>query len=509
MGGRHLGARLLRARRSPALRRLPVMRLASAFITALCLLARPAAAELPPPLARALADAGYPADALALVVAPLAPGARLVEHGAQRLQQPGSAMKLLTTAVALDQLGPAWRGSTRLLAAGPVRDGVLHGDLVLQGRADMDLSWQALQGLLQHARRRGLHEVRGALVLDRSWFRPTRSDQGLPPFDESPEARYNVIPDALLVNDNLLRVELFADERGLQVLPTLPLDGVRVSHEMTLVDGDCSTWDDGWQTPVVRAQRPARSLDVVLRGSWPVRCDRAVEFNVIERNDFIGRLVRALWKDLGGRWRGPVREGPAPSDAQLLAERSSRPLSELVRAINKPSDNAMSRTLYLAIGRAAPGDPGETTAARAERAVRAWLRARGIDDQGLELDNGSGLSRRERISAAQFEAVLRAALAGRWAPEFLSSLPIAGVDGTLRTRLVDSTVSGQARLKTGTLRNVVSLVGTTTDAAGQPLLLVAMLNHEPLVPRQGRALLDQVVDWVARQRLVARPAGSP
>lgn len=474
------------------------------------LAAAPAArAELPAPLLQQLAEVGVPPDAVGLLVAPVAPGPRYLAHQVDRPLQPASTMKLVTTLVGLEQLGPAWRGRTRLLAAGDVIAGVLHGDLVLQGLGDMDLDADALRALLQRARLRGLSEVRGALVLDRSAFQPTRLDQGLQPFDEAPEFGYNVIPDALLVNDNLLRLDLFVDERGLQVMPLTPLAGVRVTHEMQLVEGDCSRWDEGWLPPQVRPPGPGRQLDVVLRGSWPARCERTLSLNVIDRNDYIGRLVRQLWTDLGGRWRGPVREGVAPPGARVLAERSSRPLSELVRAINKPSDNAFTRTLYLALGRESPGDPAEPTLQRAERAVRAWFRTRGIDETGLVLDNGSGLSRSERLTPAQLEAVVRAGLASRWAPEFLASLPIAGVDGTLRRRLTASAATGQARLKTGTLKNVVSLAGTMTDAAGQPLVVVAIFNHDNARPARLRPVADALVDWIARQRFerADRPAG--
>ena len=475
---------------------------------------RGAHAEVPPSVARLLAEAGLSADALGLVVAPAAGGERFVAHQPDRPLQTGSTMKLVTTLVALEQLGPAWRGRTRLLAAGEIRDGVLHGDLVLQGQADADFGWQALQALLQHARHRGLVEVRGALVLDRSHFNPTRFDLDLPPFDEGPEFAYNAIPDALFANGNLLRVDLFADDqRGLQVVPVTPLAGIRVAHEMVLVDGDCSAWDEGWQPPRVALShvssakvtppRGARQLEVVLRGTWPLRCDRSIELNVIERNDFTARLVRGLWTGMGGRWRGSVREGKAPPEARLLAERQSRPLSELVRAINKPSDNALTRLLLLALGAASPGDPAEPTLQRAERAVRAWMRQRDIDDAGFVLDNGSGLSRSERASPAQLEGLVRAGLKSRWAPEFLASLPIAGVDGSLRRRLTDSPAAGQARLKTGTLRNVVALAGTMRDAAGQPLVVVAMINHEGKKPREMRPVLDGVIDWVARQRFSA------
>jgi serine-type D-Ala-D-Ala carboxypeptidase/endopeptidase (penicillin-binding protein 4) len=495
----------LRRPLSPIARRLGVGRHFPGWVA--CLLAAGfslgsglAAAALPAALVGPLAEAGLPPEAVGLVVAPVAPGPRLVEHQAQLPLQPGSTMKLVTTLVGLEQLGPSWRGRTRLLAAGPIRGGVLQGDLVLQGGGDMDLTWPAVQGLLQQARRRGLTEIRGALVLDRSAFQPTRLDVGVPPFDEGPEFAYNVIPDALLVNGNLLRLELSVGNQGLQIQPMTPLAGLRVSHEMTLVEGDCAGWDDGWVPPVVRPEGLLRQMEVVLRGTWPAGCDRAVELNVIERDEFVGRLVRALWSDLGGTWRGKVREGVAPAGATLLAEHASRPLSELVRAINKPSDNAFTRTLMLAIGQAEPGQPGEPTLQRADRAMRRWLREHGIDDAGLVLDNGSGLSRSERISAAQLEGVVRAGLASRWAPEFMASLPIVGVDGTMRRRLLDSPAAGQARLKTGTLRNVVAVAGTVRDAAGQPLVVVALFNHDALKPRAMRPVIDRLIDWVARTR---------
>ena len=517
----------------PSLTRPPVARWARSgrfawgwralrLVAAWGLLAPLAQAALPEELARGLAEAGLPADAVGLVVAPLAPGPRFVEHQAQRPLQPGSTMKLVTTLVGLEQLGPTWRGRTRLLAAGPIRDGVLQGDLVLQGGGDMDLDWPAVRGLLDTARRRGLAEVRGNLVLDRSAFQPTRLDLGVPPFDDGPEFAYNVIPDALLVNGNLLRLELSVGAQGLQVQPVTRLAGVRITHEMSLVEGDCSNWGGGWQPPVVRPGGWLRQMDVVLQGTWPAGCERAVELNVIERDDFIARGVRALWSELGGSWRGAVHEGVTPPGATLLAEHLSRPLSELVRAINKPSDNAFTRTLMLAIGQAErgqaergqaergqaePGQPAEPTLQRADRAMRRWLREHGIDDTGLVLDNGSGLSRSERISAAQLEAVVRAGLASRWAPEFLASLPIVGVDGTMRRRLQGSPAAGQARLKTGTLRNVVALAGTMRDGAGQPVVLVALINHDTLKPRAMRPVLDRLVDWVARTRFELAPGG--
>lgn len=466
-----------------------------------------AAAQEPPPLEALLKTAGLPPEAVSLVVAPLrpaVPGERVLQLGADRALQPASTMKVLTTLAGLELLGPTWRGRTRLLATGPVDSGVLQGDLVLEGGADLDLSAEALKALLRKVRDRGVQVIRGDLLLDRSAFRPTRLDVGLLPFDDAPEFEYNLIPDALTVDANLLRMDLAFDAAGtLQIHPHPRLHGLRIRHEFNLVDAPCARWGEGWKTPEVK-RRWLGQTEVVLRGTWPRGCERSLALNVIERDEFIGRLVRQQWADLGGHWHGQAREALTPAGAVVLAERFSRPLSELVRAINKVSDNARTRTLLLAIGRQAPGTDGEPTLQRADRAVRAWMAGKGIPDAGLVLDNGSGLSRSEKISAAQLAAVVRAGMTGPWAPEFLASLPIVGVDGFTRWRQTDGSVPLQARLKPGGLRNVVSVAGTVNDAAGQPMIVVIILNHDNARAAVSRPIIDAVLQWVAKTRFLAQ-----
>lgn len=451
-----------------------------------------------------LARAGnLPIESIGLVVAPVrpaAPGQRHLALGAERPLQPASTLKLLTTLAGLELLGPTWRGRTRLLTAGRIEQGVLHGDLVLEGGADMDLSAEALQALLRKLRDRGVQTIRGHLILDRTAFRPTRFDLGLPPFDESPEFEYNLIPDALTVDSNLLRMDLVFDAEGtLQIHQHPRLEGLRIMHEFALVDTPCARWAEGWKPPELR-RRVFGRVEVVLRGTWPRGCERSLALNVLDRDEFIERLVRRQWTDLGGHWQGQVREAAAPSGAVVLAERFSRPLSELVRAINKVSDNARTRTLLLAIGRQATGALDEPTLHRADRAVRAWMAGKGIADAGLVLDNGSGLSRTEKMSAAQLEAVVRAGLTGPWAPEFLASLPIVGVDGFTRWRQADGSVPLQARLKPGGLRNVASVAGVVHDAAGEPVIVVVILNHDNARAAVSRPLIDAVLEGVSKTR---------
>jgi D-alanyl-D-alanine carboxypeptidase/D-alanyl-D-alanine-endopeptidase (penicillin-binding protein 4) len=471
-------------------------------------------AQLPEPVARLLGEANIPEDALSALV--LRGDSVLLSHLAERPMQPASTMKLVTTLVGLEQLGPVFRGRTELRTAGTVTNGVLKGDLVLRGGADADFSGEALENMLRALRYQGIRKIEGKLVLDRGLFSPARSDIGVPPFDEYPEAYYNVIPDALMVNKNMLQIDMRSTGKRLQLAMQPALDRVSVKSDMKLVEGDCAKWEDGWKLPEAVRQDDGR-IQVVLHGTFPKNCVASNSINVVDRDDYLDRLFRLKWKQLGGKLSGKAIEGATPPDARLLAEHASRTLPEIVRDINKPSDNTLARTVFLSLGSLEP-DPalgsrplplagnGQTTYVRADQAVRNWMRAHSIDDSGFVIENGSGLSRIERISPMQMGGLLKAGLRSSWAPEYQASMPIVAVDGTMRRRLKDSPAAGHARLKTGTLNNVVAVAGYVPDAAGRQCVLVAMINNDQIGNGRGRKVLDGLVDWVAKS---GTPASEP
>ncbi|HEY0490041.1 MAG TPA: D-alanyl-D-alanine carboxypeptidase/D-alanyl-D-alanine-endopeptidase [Telluria sp.] len=462
-------------------------------------------AQLPQPVTSLLATSGIPEDAVGALV--IRGNTILVSKQAGRPMAPASTMKLVTTLVGLEELGPVFKGRTELLSNGEIAGGHLKGDLVLRGGADADLDGDVLRRMLQALRNQGIRRIDGRLVIDRSLFNPSRPDVGVPPFDESPEAYYNVIPDALLVNKNMLQIDMRSTARGIKLAMEPALDRVSIESAMTLIDGDCAKWEDGWKLPEVKKEADGR-IRVVLNGTYPKDCARTNSINVLDRQDYVERLFRITWKQLGGALKGPAVEGTAPPDAKVLAAHASRALPEVVRDINKPSDNALARTLFLSLGtlepdavegsRPIPGVLTQTTFIRSDLAVRNWMRRQGIDDAGLVMENGSGLSRLERITPQQMAGLLQAGLRSKWAPEFQASMPIVAVDGTMRKRLPDSPAATRARMKTGTLRDVVALAGYVPDATGQMCVVVAMINSDEVKDGKGRAVLDALVDWVAR-----------
>ena len=474
-------------------------------------------APLPVTVTDALRAAAIPEDAVSVLV--LRGDKTVLSHLADHPLHPASTMKLVTTLIALEQLGPVFRGRTEMRTTGEVKGDVLHGDLVLRGGADVDLSTETLTTMLRALRYQGIRTIAGNLVVDRTLFNPARADVGVPPFDEAPEAYYNAIPDALFVNRNMLQLDIRSTPRPdgkpatrVRVAMQPELDGVTVDTDMKLIDADCATWENGWKIPEA-VPRPGGGIKVVLHGTFPKNCVASESINVIDRQEYVARLVRRLWKTLGGTLTGTAVEGATPPGARLLAEHVSRPLPEVVRDINKPSDNTLARLLFLSLGALEP-DPvlgshpqpatsatagtAPTTLARSEAVVRAWMRTHGIDDTGFVVENGSGLSRIESITPIQMAGLLQAAQRSNWAPEFQASMPIAAVDGTMRRRLHDSPAASRARLKTGTLSNAVALAGYVPDADGRQCVLVAFVNSDRVSNGRGRTVLDALVDWVAR-----------
>lgn len=463
----------------------------SAFIS----LSGYAQTPLPERVLTMLAAAGLTPAHMGVSVIRLRDGAEVMAHRADAPMQPASTIKVLTAIVGLDTLGPTYRGTTELRSSAALNGSRLGGDIVLRGLASPDFDVRALTRMLKKLRADGIQHIDGDLVLDRGFFNPPRHDIGVPPFDETPEFRYNVIPDPLLLNTNLLQFEITHGNDGLQIRTDPPLEGVWLGSRMRLIDRKCADWEQGWKLPTVEAEANG-DIRITLDGEFPKNCRITTELNLIERSDFTRRMFATLWQQLGGSWRGQVREASLGDSGRVLASHESRTLAEFVRDVNKRSDNTITRLLLLTLG--ARAKTGTDTNAEGEAVVRAWLKANAIDDTGLILDNGSGLSRAARIAPATLARTLQAATKSPWAAELMASLPIAATDGGLRARLKDSPAARTARLKTGGLRNVASLAGYVTNSAGEQHALVVMLNNDEVKGSVMRPILDALVDAVAR-----------
>jgi D-alanyl-D-alanine carboxypeptidase/D-alanyl-D-alanine-endopeptidase (penicillin-binding protein 4) len=466
-------------------------------------------APLPPPVLAALAQAKVPVDAVSLmVVSTEANKPPLLSHRTTQPMNPASVMKLVTTYAGLDLLGPAYSWRTPVLLKGTVRDGTLQGDLHLRGQGDPKLVTEKLWLLLRRVQALGVQRISGDIVLDRSAFDLGTPDPGA--FDGEPLKPYNASADALLINYKSLVITFVPDPaRGVARIAYEPmLAGVSLPASVPLslatpTATSATSVGSAGSCPDYRGQlkadfsNPAR---IVFAGTYPAACgERLWPVAYADPANFAGRAVLGMWQEMGGQLGGSVRDGAWPTDKsagtpqEASFELSSPPLADVIRDINKYSNNVMAQQLFLSLG-LGPG-PSSGTAASPEMArarLAQWWRER-MGDAPLPLvDNGSGLSRQSRISASALARLLQVAYASPTMPELMSSLPLAGVDGTLKRSQVGP--QGAAHLKTGSLRDVAAAAGYVLSGSGQRYVLVAMINHPNA--SQARPAIDALTRWV-------------
>lgn len=461
------------------------MKFFSAMVAALCVAFNAHAASLPSAVKQALKQAGIPQSAVGIVVQQTGGRKPLISLNARQAMNPASTMKLLTTYAGLDLLGPAYTWKTEAWLDGELKDGVLHGDLVLKGYGDPKFTLEQFWLWLAELRARGLREICGNLVLDRGFFDLPPHDSAA--FDNDPVRAYNVGPDALLLNFNTLRLRYLPDGDKLNVITEPPLDGIRLDNRLTPGPASgCDDWDD-------RVAVQPGGDSVILQGGYPGECgEREHHLNLMPHPRYVEAVFRALWKELGGTLQGKLHEGAAGENAKLFSTHHSDPLGAVIRDINKYSNNVMARQLFLTLGAAE-----QASIARSVQAVQDWLQRQRLDFPELVLENGAGLSRTERISAQHLAQLLQRAATHPLNAELRASLPILGVDGSAKKRLKQSPSAGHAHLKTGTLEGVKTIAGYVRSRNRKEWVVVFFINHPNA--KLGQDAQDALIQWVQQR----------
>ena len=525
----------------------------SALLVTLCLIQQAVAVSLPKTVRDELKRANIPLSSVGIIVQRADAGAPLLSRNAGQAMNPASTMKLLTTFAALEMMGPAYRWKTEVYLDGKLENGVLHGNLVFKGYGDPKLTVEQFWMWLRELRQRGLREIHGDVVLDRSFFEAIDHDPG--EFDNDPTRAYNVGPNALLLNFNALHLRLIPGATHTNALLEPDLSGYPISNHITTVARrPCSGGD------TYKARLEERSI--VLEGTIPVDCGEVEDyFSLLPHGDYFFAVFSALWKEMGGTLQGGLREGSAPADQAAFSIHLSPPLSEVIRDINKFSNNIMARQLFLTLGAAEPagvasGVPNphqeflavedvmtllpasaavELTASagvpydcenpcaapppavngvsaapvapagntpkaasipRSTAAMRQWLTHEQMEFPELVLENGAGLSRKERISAQHLAELLQHAARSRYAAELEASLPILGMDGTMKKRFKDNEIAGYAHIKSGMLEGVKSIAGYVKSHSGKRWVVVFVINHPNASMAQPAQ--DALIEWLQK-----------
>ena len=458
-----------------------------AVLVLIPLVAAAAAQGLPAEVEAALAKAKLPRDAISvLVVDAEGKAPPRASHRAGVAVNPASVAKLVTTYAALEQLGPAFTWTTPVFVDGVVQGGTLTGNVYIQGQGDPKLVLERLWLLLRRLQGLGIRQILGDIVLDHSAFESVTQDPGA--FDGEPLRPYNAAPDALLLNFKSL-VMTFVPDRGgrAQIQYEPPLAGVQTASSVALAAGDCGDWRAGLKADFSDPNR------IRFAGTYPTACaERVWPVAYADPGSYAARAVGGLWAEMGGKLSGQVRDGRLPAGLKPAFTVQSPALAEIVRDINKYSNNVMAQQLFLTLSLQ---QNGVGTQQGSRELLRAWWRER-VGGEPPAMDNGSGLSREERISAQQLGRLLQLAWASPLMPELMSSLPVAGADGTLRRMRGRS--AGLAHLKTGSLRDVAAVAGYVHAASGRRYVLVAIANHPNATA--ARPALDALVDWTARDQ---------
>lgn len=455
--------------------------------------------RVPEPVVKAFKQANVPMSAVSIMVTPLnnaspssAPSKPRLSLHANAEMNPASVMKLIITSAGLSLLGPDFTWRNKVWVDGPIKDGVLQGNLYLKGSGDPKLVVERLQTLLQDVMAKGLREVKGDIVLDGSVF--DLPHQNPASFDDEPLRPYNVAPQGLLLNFNAMLFKFTPDAARAEakVESEPPLANVQWPSSVPLSAGPCQDWRTQLRADFSKADR------VRFNGTYPKACgEQKWPVAYIEPQSFAPRMVQAMWRQAGGQLKGQVRHGLTPTQVTLWHEAPSLPLSEIVADINKLSNNVMAQQLFLTLS----SQQGAGNFAASKQVVMQWWAKNMPGHKAPVIDNGSGLSRDERSSAQALTALLQLAAQSNYANALQNSLAIAGVDGTvvrLRDRKPNSVVIGRAKLKSGSLRDVASLAGYVEGLSGQSYVFVVIVNHPNA--NATRPALDKLLEWTVQDK---------
>lgn len=444
---------------------------------------------LPTEVSTALARAKVPPDAISLLVVDAeGKAAPRLSHRAQVPVNPASVMKLVTTFAALDTLGPNFAWSTPVYVEGTPRNGTLYGNLYIKGQGDPKLVMERLWLLLRRVQGLDIKTIAGDIVLDRSAFETVPPDPG--EFDGERLRPYNAAPDALLLNYKSVVMTFVPDRasNAAHVSFEPPLAGVQLQTHVPLAEGPCNDYRGALRAEL---SEPAR---IRFAGRYPASCGEKVwPLAYAEPASYAVRAIEGMWREMGGQLSGTVREGKVPAGMLPAFELASPALAEVIRDINKYSNNVMAQQLFLTLSLQ---QQGVGTLAGSRDVVQVWWKERFGADDMPQLDNGSGLSRSERISARALARLLQYAWRSPLMPELASSLPITGVDGTLRR--VRNRAQGSAHLKTGSLRDVAGVAGYVHGMSGKRYVLVAIANHPNA--NAARPAIEALIEWAVKDQ---------
>lgn len=449
--------------------------------------------ELPAEIQSALNVRQVPHNSLSIYVEDVDTGKPVLQWLDDEPRNPASTIKLLTTLVSLDILGPTYRWKTEVFARGTQRNGRLDGDLLVKGYGDPFLVMERVWQFVRDIRYAGVRDISGDLLIDDSYFEVGDYDPAA--FDKQPLRAYNVAPNALLMNFKVVRYWFEPDRQSNTVKVTLDpaLDNLKIRNRLGLAAGRCRGFQRG-----ITVSTNERTDEVTFSGQFPNGCKRyGMDRTALSHNEYVYGLFQRLWRDSGGTLEGGWRNVGVDPDLEPIVSFESLPLSDIIARVNKHSNNVMARQLLYTLSAEVNGEPGTENGGR--EVIANWLTEHGLESCKLALENGAGLSRNARITAADMGSLLNFAWRQPYMPEYVASMSISGLDGTLTRRFGNSDLIGKAHLKTGSLDHVSAIAGYLQAESGRRFALVALQNYEDIHRGPGEEVQEALLRWLYGQ----------
>ena len=448
--------------------------------------AQPIYPNLPAEIQQLLRSKGMSPWGMSAYVQAIGSPRPLISHNAQVARNPASVMKLLTAYVAIGVLGPNYRWPIEISTNGNLQGGVLSGNVYIKGYGAPDFDTQGLREMLSQLRRKGIHTINGRLIFDDTHFNGPKIDPGA--FDGKPYSSYNAQPDALMFNER--RSTFTASRRGnkISVTTSTPAHNLRIVNRIKRAKRSCKV-----RTSVKRGY--GDKVTITFSGYMARRCRaRGFTMAVTDPANTMYSAIQRIWKrELKGNINTQFMVGATPPNARPVHTHYSKSLAQLLPTVVKDSNNVMARQLMRSIGAKRYGAPG--TPRKGAEAIDDYLRSQGLDFPELRIENGSGLSRYARISTENISHLLTKAFQGPHRAALMRSMAVAGVDGTMKSRLRSSAVRGRGFFKTGTLRDVRGIAGYVNAADGRTYV-VSILHNDPKARSRARLIHDNFIEWV-------------
>ena len=447
---------------------------------------------LPQGVEDAIRHSGIPKKDISLIIKEAGNSANAVARlNENTIRKPASVIKVLTIYAALLEFGFDHRFKTEVYRNGPIRNGVLQGDLIIKGYGDPTFSSDDLPQIAKAIRAKGITKITGHIVIDRSYFRVGTANSSY--FDEHPYSPYNAMPDAMMFNERVSTIHLNPSKN--KVFKEGNDGSYSVVSKLQRVDAPCR---GRYAWPAIKINTHSNKPSIVFEGMISKRCSERKICKVLTKPylSFYYAFKEAL-RAAKIEAKGAMRLRRVPKRAQLLTKHYSNPLRVILAKTAKKSNNLYARHLLLLLGAKLYGAPA--TVAKGRRAVVEILKAEGLIGRNpLRIDNGSGLSRTAKLNAKLLADLLDHAYA-HYGKRWMDLLSIAGVDGTIKRRFRGSVVKKRAWMKTGTLRRVKNIAGYVKSKSGRLYTVVILVNTT-----KGRwkaaKLQDEIIRWLVKSK---------